>query len=836
MNKRYTEEHVKILNEAIKRKFPHLVTITDEMHTSYEGIARLVMLDRYAQKDISLDTLTVGDLVVAKIKTDPKFPTLGTGFVIKINKDSIEVKIEDEYIGQIDPIHSPTEDGKIALSPSEISKPLEIYYEQIAKRVANHLAEKEKDFSKNADDFFHEIATGNIVPAGRVLYGAGSNTNVTYFNCFVMPMPDDSRDGISNHRKNVMEIMSRGGGVGTNGSTLRPRNTVALSVGGKSSGAVSWLNDIAQLTDLVQQGGSRRGAQMIMLQAWHPDIIEFIISKMQKPSVLLWIQQNFSNPIIKEMAQNKLKFKPLNSFDREILTEVANSSDKIEVIAKAQSRLFEGGTYEVINPEFLSGANISVGITNDFMDAVKNDADWNLRFPDINSMTKEQKAFYDKEWGKIGDVREWDKMGYPVKTYSTIKARELWDLINFCATYSAEPGIFFIDRANEMTNARAYDQKVVCTNPCGEQPLAPYSVCNLAAINLSNMIDHKTGEILWDKLDTTVSRSVRMQDNIIDMTPYFLEENKNQATGERRVGMGVMGLHDFLIWGNIKYGSKQSDEIIDKLFERIATTAYITSAKLAKEKGTFGFQKSVDSLLETGYIKKLPQKVKDAIKENGGLRNSHLLTIAPTGSTGTMIGVSTGLEPYFAFKYFRSGRLGKFMEVDQSIVAEWKEVNKWPDNKPLPDIFVSAMDLSPEEHADTQAVIQRWIDSSISKTVNAPRGYSVKQVEKIYMRLYDKGAKGGTVYVDGSRDAQVLSLDKNDDNIVDTQLVPISATAEEKIVELHKKHADIPGDKQDRNIGTNAGDICPICKEGTVEDLGGCHSCTNCGAQLKCGL
>lgn len=835
-SKRYTKEHVELLNEALKKHYPHLVTITEDMHTSYDGIARLVMLDRYAQKDISLDTLTIGDLVVAKIKNDPKFPTLGTGFVLSINKEKVQVKVEDEYIGQIDPAHKPTDDGIITLSHGEISKPLEIYYEQIGRRVANHLAEREVKRDEHSNDFFHEIASGNIVPAGRVLYGAGSNTNVTYFNCFVMPMPDDSRDGISNHRKNVMEIMSRGGGVGTNGSTLRPRNTVALSVGGKSSGAVSWLNDIAQLTDLVQQGGSRRGAQMIMLQAWHPDIIEFIISKMQKASVLLWIQQNFENSQIRELAQNKLKFKPLNSFDREMLSEVVNSTKDVEKLAKAQSRLSEGGTYEVINPEFLSGANISVGITNDFMDAVKKDANWQLRFPDINAMTKEQKMFYDKEWGKIGDVREWEKLGYPVKVYSTIRARELWDLINFCATYSAEPGIFFIDRANEMTNAASYGQKVVCTNPCGEQPLAPYSVCNLAAINLSNMINHKTGEILWSKLETTVSRSVRMQDNIIDMTPYFLEENQKQATGERRVGMGVMGLHDFLIWAGIKYGSKQSDELIDKLFEKIATVAYITSAKLAKEKGTFGFQKDVESLLQTGYIKKLPENVKSAIRENGGLRNSHLLTIAPTGSTGTMVGVSTGLEPYFAFKYFRSGRLGKFMEVDQSIVAEWKEIKNWPSDKPLPEIFVSAMDLSPEEHADTQAVIQRWIDSSISKTVNAPKGYSVKQVEKIYMRLYDKGAKGGTVYVDGSRDAQVLSLDKGDNLVVETQMIPVSPTAEEKLAELHKKHADVPGDKQDRNIGTNAGDICPICKEGTVEDLGGCHSCTNCGAQLKCGL
>ena len=828
-NIKYSQSQIDQLNKQIKDKFPFLYPVEKGMKTTHEGISRMVMLDRYAQKDRKLETLEVGDLVVAKIKHDPMFPTLGIGFVKEIGADTVVLEIDEEYVGQIDPSLNP--EGNVLLLPkTNISKPMEIYFEQIAKRVSNFLGEGEKPEIIN--DFSKEISSLNIVPAGRVLYGAGSGTSVTYFNCFVMPMPHDSRAGISDHRREVMEIMSRGGGVGTNGSTLRPKNAAAVTVGGTSSGAVSWLNDLSSLTDLVQQGGSRRGAQMIMLQDWHPDIIEFIISKMQKPEILKWISENFKNKHIKRLAKDKLRLKPLSPWQRKALEDIVANTKDIDMLRGAQQRLEVGGEYEVVQPEFLSGANISVGITKEFMEAVKNDTYYTFRFPDVENFSPEEKEIYEKEWQEMGDVRLWEQRGLPVKKYRKIRARELWDLINFCATYSAEPGVFFIDRANEETNARAYGQKVVCTNPCGEQPLAPYSVCNLAAINLNNMVDHKTGEVLWDKLEKTIRTSVRLQDNIIDKTPYFLEANKKQATGERRLGMGVMGLHDFLIWQGIKYGTAKSLKAIDKVFKFIATAAYKASADLAEEKGHFEFMNDLEALMSTGYISKLPEDVKDYIRSKGGLRNSHLLTIAPTGSTGTMVGVSTGLEPYFAFKYFRSGRLGKFIEIDQNIVAEWKKVNKYTDEK-LPSIFISAMDLAPEAHADVQVAIQRWIDSSISKTVNAPKGYTVKQVEQIYQRLYDGGAKGGTVYVDGSRDSQVLSI--SNENEEKEVVAPLSEGSQHRLQEIAERHADLPV-RQDKTYGTQVGDLCPICKEGQIEDLGGCNTCTNCGAQLKCGL
>lgn len=622
--------------------------------------------------------------------------------------------------------------------------------------------------------------------------------------------------------------------VGTNGSTLRPRNALARGVNGKSSGAVSWLNDIALLTHLVEQGGSRRGAQMIMLNVWHPSIIEFIISKMQNPHILRHIIATTKDAEIKKFAEDKLKFEPLSEVERNSLEIVRDSiydaihrdgvvpEQEDNADSYAAKLLKDGGRYSVHNPDFLSGANISVGLTHEFMQAVENDEEFALQFPDVESYNEYDMALYDDHWHEIGDVREWAERGMAIKTYRTIKARELWNLINICATYSAEPGVFFIDAANDATNAKAYGQKVVCTNPCGEQPLAPYSVCNLAAINLANMVDKQTHYVDFARLEETVRIAVRAQDNVIDATPYFLGANEKQAKGERRIGLGVMGLADMLIYCEAVYGSAEGNAIVDEVFKTIAETAYETSIELAKEKGSFPFLKDREAFINTGFMRSMPDHIRLGVLEHG-IRNSHLLTVAPTGSTGSMIGVATGLEPYFAFKYYRSGRLGKFMEVNAGIVQEYLDANPGATADALPEYFVSAMELTPEQHADTQCVIQRWVDSSISKTVNAPKGYTVAQVQAVYERLYKGGAKGGTIYVDGSRDTQVLTLEASESKVDDSHKTIVSDTIP-------------PLEQTDVKVGTEVGDTCPVCRKGHVIDAGGCSTCDNCGAQLKCGL
>ncbi|SES83166.1 ribonucleoside-diphosphate reductase class II [Oceanobacillus limi] len=842
--------NVEMLNEDIKL-FPQVHPITKEMNLTHKGVSRLVMLDRYAFKDTEKKTLKKGDFVVLTVKADPKFPARGYGFIQSIDWEKQEaiIQVDREFLSVLD--GEEANSGEVRRGLDVIDKPLEVYYEQIAKRNATGLASVEKTVEQRkewAEKFNHELASLNFIPAGRVLYGAGANTDVTYFNCYVMPYIKDSREGISDHRKQVMEIMSRGGGVGTNGSTLRPRNTLAKGVNGKSSGSVSWLDDIAKLTHLVEQGGSRRGAQMIMLVDSHPDIIEFIISKMQNPRILRYLIENTADDQIKRIAQEKLKFTPLTETETDLYQGILNYKNipgqggfTNSAIKEAEDKLRTGGTYSVQNPEFLTGANISVCITKEFMEAVEKDEMYELRFPDVESYSTEEMKAYNEEWHNIGDVRKWEEMGYAVRVYRKIKAKELWNLINICATYSAEPGIFFIDNANDMTNAKAYGDQVVATNPCGEQPLAPYSVCNLAAVNLAEMADKDTKRVNFDKLKETVRIGVRLQDNVIDATPYFLEENKKQALGERRIGLGVMGLHDLLIYCETEYGSDEGNNLVDAIFETIATTAYRESIELAKEKGSFPFlvgntveetKELREAFINTGYMKKMPEDIRENIVKYG-IRNSHLLTVAPTGSTGTMVGVSTGLEPYFSFSYFRSGRLGKFIEVKADIVQEY--LDRYPEADPenLPKWFVTAMDLAPEAHADTQCVIQKWVDSSISKTVNAPKGYTVNQVEQVYQRLYNGGAKGGTVYVDGSRDSQVLTL-KAEENTIGEQTELFGDENDKPKVVLMETIQEL--DKTNVTIGSEVGDTCPVCREGSVKDIGGCNTCTSCGAQLKCGL
>ncbi len=589
-------------------------------------------------------------------------------------------------------------------------------------------------------------------------------------------------------------------------------------------------------------------AQMIMLADWHPDIVEFIISKMQNPRILRYLIENTNDESIKKAAEDKLKFTPLTDQEITMYQSVTNFKHipgyggfTEAIIKDAEQKLKVGGTYTVHNSEFLTGANISITLTKEFMEAVENDADFDLRFPDVEAYDKDEMAIYNEQWSEVGDVREWEKLGHKVRVYRKIKAKELWNLVNICATYSAEPGIFFIDNANDMTNAKAYGQKVVATNPCGEQPLAPFSVCNLAAVNLAQFADKETKTVNFEKLKQTVEVGVRMQDNVIDATPYFLEENKKQALGERRVGLGVMGLHDLLIYCETEYGSEKGNELVDKVFETIAVTAYRASVELGKEKGSFPFLEGAteeetnrlrDAFTKTGFMSKMPEDIKEGILSSG-IRNSHLLTVAPTGSTGTMVGVSTGLEPYFSFSYFRSGRLGKFIEVKADIVQEYLDANPEADAENLPNWFISAMELAPQAHADVQCIIQNWIDSSISKTVNAPKGYTVDQVKKVYERLYKGGAKGGTVYVDGSRDSQVLTLKAEENTMDEGEQIQMEDVVKKPVVLV-----ETINDLRSTNVqyGSEVGNTCPVCRIGTVKKIGGCNTCTDCGAQLKCGL
>ncbi len=624
-----------------------------------------IFLDRYALKDMKKTSLAVGDTVIACVNQKTRQREIGK--VTAIEGDRIKLELRDGTV---------TEQGI-----EDVDKPLELRPEQMMDRVAHGIAEIETSSEKREEweaRFRWLLDDWRFVPGGRILTAAGTDQKLTFFNCYVVPSPEDSRTGIVSTLSQMMEIMSRGGGVGINLSSLRPRHAYVKGVNGRSSGSVSWGGLYSFVTGLIEQGGSRRGALMLILNVWHPDVFDFINAKREAGKI--------------------------------------------------------------------TNANISIGITDDFMEAVRQDADWELRFPDT------QHPDYASEWH--GDLNEWVAAGRPTVVYKTVKAREVWDGIVKSAWSSAEPGIFFIDRANKESNSY-YCSKLVCTNPCGEQPLPPWGICNLGAINLSRFATD-AGEVAWDDLRRTVHYAVRFLDNVIDSTPYFFEENETQQKAERRVGMGIMGLAELLIRLKIRYGSPESITFLDKLGKFIATEAYLASANTASEKGSFP-RLDIEKLLQSGFMRRMPAEVLDAVRQKG-LRNMTLLTIAPTGTTGTMVNTSTGVEPYFSWTYFRKSRLG-IHEERVDVVQEWEEAH--PGEK-LPKYFVNAMELAPEDHVKVQAALQKWVDAAISKTCNVPHDYTVEETRKLYELMYDLGCKGGTIYRDGSRDEQVLNLKKED--------------------------------------------------------------------------
>lgn len=542
-------------------------------------------------------------------------------------------------------------------------------------------------------------------------------------NCYVIPHALDSRHGLIESLGIQVEIHSRGGGVGQDWSSARPRTAPVLGVRGRSSGAVSWGAGKSFYTGLIEQGGSRRGATMGMMQDWHPDLIEFITCKLSdKPRKLP--DGTFRSPLeyIREKFQDK----------------------------------FPGST---IYAHGVEHCNLSVLISDDFMRAVKNDEEWVLEFPDTTH------PLYDTHWVQEyqADLRAWKKDGLPTVTYHRYRARDILDLIVECNWMSAEPGVVFLDRYRYMSNSNYYKRgKIIATNPCGEQGLPAWGVCNLSHINLAKFVDTEKNEILLEELAETVRIAVRFLDNVIDHTPYHFKENEEQQKGERRIGLGILGYAEMLIRLGLRYGSKEALEFTNMLGKFITYHGYQASIELAKEKGPFKWF-DADGFLSSGHMREnvlpaFPELEKKIRKY--GIRNVTIFTVAPTGSTGTMMGTSTGIEPYFSFKYWRNSRLG-MTEIVEDVAAEWLEKNGYevtPENlKYLPDYFVSAMELTPEEHIRTQAVWQKWICSSISKTCNAPNSHTPADIANIVELAYDLGLKGFTYYRDGSRDEQVLA-------------------------------------------------------------------------------
>ncbi len=505
------------------------------------------------------------------------------------------------------------------------------------------------------------------------------SAGVVVSNCFVIPSPEDSRHGILDNLKIMTEIMARGGGVGINLSSLRPRGSYIKTVNGTASGPCSWAQLYSVATgDVIQQGGSRRGALMLMLDDNHPDIEEFITVK--------------------------------------------RTRGKIE------------------------HANLSVCVSDKFMEAVKNDEDWDLVWQ--------------------GEVKK------------TIHARELWDLICQSAWESAEPGVVFMDRYNTESNTWYYEN-IRCVNPCGEQGLPPWGVCNLGALNLSAFVHD--GRMDYTHLAEISKVAMRFLDNVVDANEYFIDENREAQLSTRRTGLGTMGLADALIKMKIAYGSEESVPVIERIYTTIRDAAYEAAADNAAEKGAFPMFDR-DKYMQGRFIKRLPKAVQEKIKKQG-IRNAVLLTQAPTGTTSLFAGVSSGIEPVYDFAMVRRDRTGEHI-MYHPLLQAWRDAH--PDAT-TPGYFVASNDLTPEEHVRVQAAIQRYTDSSISKTVNAPNHHTVEQVQTLYRLAYEMGCKGVTYYRDGSRDA-VLTRIADEQKIAETQ----QAALMEPVMSIHEGAKPVP--------------------------------------------
>ncbi|MCY0897116.1 MAG: adenosylcobalamin-dependent ribonucleoside-diphosphate reductase [Alicyclobacillaceae bacterium] len=561
--------------------------------------------------------------------------------------------------------------------------------------------------------------------------------------------PGDQRGTIAATLGDMWESMKEGRRVTVMLSSLRPRYSYVRGVNGRSSGAYSWgqlfdkgnevygtgfgpvgVGEIMSVgCQLTLQGGSRRGALMLILNDQHADILKFIRCK-QVDGVI-------------------------------------------------------------------TGANISVGISERFMEAKEAGSTWTIGYVPLDAA----QAF-------DGDFEAWEAKGGLLETATTMPAGDLWNELCESAWKSAEPGVVFLGRANRLSNSY-YFNPLVATNPCGEQPLPANGICNLGAVVLSKFAvgfrntdrrqdfadkqkeeyvrklleahfnpdeaDFLLHHVLWEELEWVTRTGLRFQDAVIDATYYPFEENRQNQLRERRVGLGIMGLHDLLLYCGYRYGSKDSVQLIDVLLGLMAEWCYLESVELAKVHGPFpAFD--AELFLKSGYMQQMGVEkphVVQAIREYG-VRNVTTMTIAPTGTTGTMVGCSTGCEPYYAWTYYRNSRLGMF-EESAEIVQEYQESNG---STTLPEYFVTAMDLSPEDHVRVQGALQRWIDSSISKTCNAPNSYTVEDTKQLYQLAYEVGCKGVTIYRDGSRSEQVLSL-KSEDTADDTaDLKPIESAEE----------------------------------------------------------
>ncbi|MCD6401054.1 MAG: adenosylcobalamin-dependent ribonucleoside-diphosphate reductase [Anaerolineales bacterium] len=627
-------------------------------------------------------------------------------------------------------------------------------------RVSYHVAKVEDQWQKNvletAQKFYDLLVEKRFFPNSPTFTGAGTPLG-QLAACFVLPLSDDMgkiEDGIFQTLRNAALIQQTGGGNGFSFSRLRPKGTLVKSSSGEATGPVGFLRVYDKAFGEIAQGGTRRGANMAVLRIDHPNIEDFIMCKTDEDAIT-----NF---------------------------------------------------------------NISVSVTDEFMNAVEKDEMWDLRFPDVSS---------PKYRGFNGTLEQAIKEGIPIKTYRTVRARDLFNKIVQHAHHNGEPGVLFLSAANKE-NPIPHLYELEATNPCGEQWLGPFENCCLGSVNLSQHV--KDGEkVDWEKLKGSVILATRFLDDVVDANAYVpaVPQLKEAALRARRIGLGIMGLADLMYHLGIRYGSEEGQEFASQVIEFVRYHSMLASIELSNERGPFpaisGSIYDSKNLTWTPPEPLFPYtrdwerpeidwaKVLTGIKQFG-IRNAAQTTIAPTGTIATVAGLEGyGCEPTFALAYIRhvndngkdlkltytsplfekalieAGIEGEDLnEVIKDVMEKGtcQHIERVP--KKVRDVFVVSQDITAEEHVRMQAALQKFVDNSLSKTINFPQDTTVEDVANAYMLAWKLGAKGITVYVTGSRQKVVLETKSvADKKSFGTKVLEELELAEDSLIWFQKKKA-----------------------------------------------